>query len=55
MTERTWKIRNQLPDGTWGPEREVTLAQYRAEGDAAVKWALQVYRANRKAIEEKRT
>jgi hypothetical protein len=28
---RTWKIRDQQPNGSWGPEREVTLEQYLAE------------------------
>ena len=42
----TWKVRNQLPDGSWGPEREVTLAQYRAEIDAAKVHAIEIYRAN---------
>jgi hypothetical protein len=31
MREKTWTIRDQMPDGSWGPEREVTLAQYLAE------------------------
>ena len=34
-TQQTWKIRSQLPTGKWGPERTVTLVQYRAELDAA--------------------
>ena len=49
MNNRTWKIRDKLPNGSWGPEREVTLAQYRAEVDAASKRALAIYRANAEA------
>jgi hypothetical protein len=44
--ERTWKIRDQLPTGAWGPEREVTLAQYRAEVDAATSRARAIHQAN---------
>lgn len=36
---QTWKIRDQMPDGSWGPEREVTLEQYKAEMAAASKRA----------------
>jgi hypothetical protein len=46
MAERTWKIRDGQPDGSWGPEREVTLAQYRAEIAAAAEHALAIHRAN---------
>lgn len=44
--ERTWKIRDHMPDGSWGHEREVTLAQYRAEIDAAKKRALEIFKRN---------
>jgi hypothetical protein len=54
MTERTWKIRDQLPEGDprgdFGPEREVTLAQFRAEIDAAKANAMAIYRANVAAL-----
>lgn len=43
MAERTWKIRDQLPNGKWGPERIVTLAQYRAEIAVAVVRAKAVF------------
>lgn len=46
MNERTWKIRDQMPNGTWSAEREVTLAQYRAELVAAHLRAIHAYRAN---------
>ena len=48
--ERTWKIRDQLPTGEWGSEREVTLAQYRAEIDAAGARALAIHQANVVAV-----
>jgi hypothetical protein len=31
MREQTWTIKDQMPDGSWGPERQVTLAQFLAE------------------------
>ena len=34
-TQQTFKIRTRLPSGKWGPERKVTIAQYRAEMDEA--------------------
>lgn len=43
---RTWKIRDQLPNGQWGPYREVTLAQYRAEIEAAKRKAEAIHAAN---------
>jgi len=52
--ERTWKIRDQLPTGEWGSEREVTLAQYRAEIDAANARALAIHQANVAAVAEQR-
>lgn len=42
---RTWKIRDQMPDGKWGPEREVTMAQYRAEIETAKQRATAIYQA----------
>jgi hypothetical protein len=50
MTERTWKIHDQMPDGSLGPEREVTLAQYRAELDANKAKAIAIYRANAEKV-----
>jgi hypothetical protein len=38
--EQTFQIRDALPSGKLGPERTVTLAQYRAEMDAAKARAL---------------
>jgi hypothetical protein len=46
MTARTWKIRDQLPDGSWGPECEVTLAQYLAEVKAKAARAMEIHRQN---------
>lgn len=46
MTERTWKIRDQLPTGEWGPEYEVTLAQYLAKVKTDSAKAMEIYRAN---------
>lgn len=46
---RTWKIRDQQPDGSWGPEREVTLAQYKAEIAAASQRAMEMFRIAREA------
>lgn len=46
LTERTWQIRDQMPDGSWSAERTVTLAQYRAEVDAAKVRALAIFRIN---------
>jgi hypothetical protein len=46
MSDRTWKIRDQMPDGSWGPEREVTLAQYKAEIAAASTRAMAIFKAN---------
>ncbi len=51
---QTWKIRDQLPNGKWGPEREVTLAQYRAELDAAHQRALAIHRANAATVAAQR-
>ena len=44
MTDRTWKIRDQMPDGSWGPEREVTLEQFKAENAAKAKRAVEIFR-----------
>jgi len=44
MANRTWKIRDQMPNGSWGPEREVTLEQYRAEIEAAKARAVEAFR-----------
>lgn len=46
----TWKIRDQMPDGSWGPEREVTLEQYRAEIEAAKKRAAEIFRRDAKSV-----
>jgi hypothetical protein len=46
MTDRTWKIRDQLSDGSWGPEREVTLAQFKADNEAKKTIALAKFKAN---------
>lgn len=46
MTERTWQIRDQLPNGKWGPYREVTLAQYRSEIEAAKAKASAIFKAD---------
>jgi hypothetical protein len=40
---RTWKIRDQQPDGSWGPEREVTLEQYKGEIAAAATRAKEIF------------
>lgn len=50
MTERTWKIRDWDAQGRIGPEREVTLAQYRAELEAAKAKALAAFNSDRKSI-----
>ncbi len=47
MAQRTWKIRSQLPNGEWGPEREVTLAQYLVEHEAACQRAKAKFHADR--------
>jgi hypothetical protein len=49
-TQKTWKIRDQLPNGKWGPEREVTLAQYRQEIEARKAKAIDIFRANVQAL-----
>jgi hypothetical protein len=46
MTDRTWKIRSQMPDGSWGPYRTVTLEQYLAEIAAASAEARAIHTAN---------
>lgn len=43
---RTWKIRDGMPDGTWGPERKVTLEQYRAELNANAERAKRIHAEN---------
>lgn len=45
QTEKTWAIRDQMPDGSWGPERTVTLAQYRAEIEDRSAAAMRIFRA----------
>lgn len=50
MAMRTWKIRDQQPDGSWGPEREVTLAQYRAEVEAAKAKAAAIFETERATL-----
>ena len=50
MSERTWKIRDQLPNGKWGPEREVTLEQYRAEIAAAAKRAKEIFKRDAEIV-----
>lgn len=49
MTERTWKIRDQLPNGKWGPEREVTLARYKAEIAAREETAKKIFAGGARA------
>jgi hypothetical protein len=52
--ERTWKIRTwDCDQRALGPEREITLAQYRAEVDAANAKALAIYKANVEALTSK--
>jgi hypothetical protein len=46
MSARTWEIRDQLPDGSWSDKRTVTLAQYRAEIEAAKERAMIAFRAS---------
>jgi hypothetical protein len=47
MTDKTWKIRTwDCASQSYGPEREVTLAQYRAEISAANRLARAIYKAN---------
>jgi hypothetical protein len=48
-SHRTWKIRDQQPDGSWGPEREVTLEQYKAEIAAAADRAKSIFKRNAEA------
>jgi hypothetical protein len=43
---KTWTIRDQMPNGSWGPAREVTLAEFLAEHKAKSQIALQKHRAN---------
>ena len=50
MAERTWKIRDQMPDGSWGPEYSVTLAQYLAKNRASCDAARAIHAANVKAL-----
>lgn len=45
-TPRTWKIRDQLPDGSFGPERSVTLEQYREEVAAKSRRAIEIFQRN---------
>ncbi len=42
--QRTWKIRDQLPNGKWGEEYEVTLAEYRAKIEDAKAHAETVFK-----------
>ena len=44
--QRTWKIRDQMPDGSWGPEREVTLEQFLTESKAKSEKAREIFRAS---------
>jgi hypothetical protein len=44
--ERTWTVRDMRADGTCGPPRQITLAAYQAEIEAAVARAVAMYRAN---------
>lgn len=46
MLERTWQIRDQLPNGQWSKPRTVTLAQFKAESARKAKEALSIFRAN---------
>ncbi len=48
MTEQTFKIRAVLSNGKLGAEREITLAQYRAELDARRPYAKAVMDAFRR-------
>lgn len=45
MAERAWKIRDQMADGSWGPEYEVTLEQYKAKVKADSAKAMAAFRA----------
>ena len=54
MTNKTWKIRDQLPTGKWGLEREVTLAQYKDEIAAASAKAKAIYAEARLRVAEGR-
>lgn len=47
---RTWKIRDQLPNGKWGPEREVTLEQYRAEIAARAQKAREIFKREAETV-----
>ncbi len=44
--QRTWKIRDQMPDGKWGPEREVTIEQFLADNAAKAAAAREIFRRN---------
>jgi hypothetical protein len=46
MTTRTWKIRDQMPDGSWGPEYTVTLEQFLAANRAKADAAKAIHAAN---------
>jgi hypothetical protein len=48
--QSTWKIRDQLPNGKWGPEREVTLDQYKAEVAAKSAAARAIFANNANAV-----
>lgn len=50
MSAKTWKIRDQLPSGKWGPEREVTLEQFKTENAAKAKAALAIFRADAESV-----
>lgn len=50
MTTKTWTIRDQMPDGSWGPEREVTLAQFLAETKAKQTRAVEIFKRNAKTV-----
>ena len=54
MSAKTWKIRDQLPSGKWGPEREVTLEQFRADNASKAKAGTVIFRASVEAVEQAR-
>lgn len=46
-TDRKWTIRDQMPDGTWGPERSVTLAEFQTDHKAKTTIALARFNSSR--------
>ena len=50
--QKTWEIRDQLPNGTWSEPRTVTLEQFKAESARKAKAALAVFRASVESVEQ---